>query len=1035
MSYIGENVAVADFSKQTFPADSLEKVFTLSSSVANSSCLIVSVGGVIQEPDVAYTASGTTLTFSVAPTTGNDVYVIYIGKELPKTTHGDNTITNALIPDGSITSDKIQSLVPSKLTGALPAIDGSALTGIAVNTDSLEDNIALLGFKLAANNALAKYNLVDRTIDEYQDATGIDAYNGTAATSGLTDVGNTEHTVTNTGSVAISTSIKKVGTASIEFTRANSSTLGVAAHSDFVFGTADFTIEAWIYVSNLGVRNYIMGNRSVQTDTVWTLVTKNDGKLWWSHYSENLMDSGTTLTVNTWHHVAITSLSRAMTMWLDGVAVDTYTNTRTYSTSAQLMIGLDGDGGQGSSNYFGGNLDEVRISNVARYTSGFTPSTSAFTSDANTKLLLNGEVIAAVPNTGSSSSITAGGTGTGKYYQGESLQAGTLDSTTDVLLHFDEATFVDSSTHSRTVSNSVGSRSATKSKFGGYSLRTTTSPVTGLTVTHTTTKTLCDAFTIDYWFNFDAIVNNQYFYWGTTDLHWGMRFGMSGDNKMQWYLGPGTGDWTISAQSPGTQNGILGTKTDWVAGQWYHHAQVYDGTSYKMYVDGVQDGDALVTSNKISNGVGTGITQSYVGRNSVGSFNGYFDEFRISSGARWTSDFTPPTTAYPEDILTAGADMNLISTSTTASTAPTKGDITVLIEDNLGTATINTDIKGYVSRDGGTGWDQGTLIHEGTWGTNKKVLSFHDQTFSNSASGTDMKYKIETANQSYTVSDTSSTNSYTGANQTFTVPAGITSITFTGWGAGGGGGAPGGIGGGGGFISGNVTVTPGEVLDVKVGGGGQNSGQNNGYDHGGGGGGTGIYRGATVLAIAGAGGGGSGHGAGKATGGSGGGTTGGTAQVNSGGAALGGTQSAGGQGTSGGANTYGSLNQGGSVMDVAGGDGAGGYNGGGKGDNDAGSWTFNSGGGGGGYYGGSSGGESSSSTGPGAGGSSLTAGTNTQAPAYTGAAANNTHANYVAGVGVGGAAMAHGGNGLAIITYSEVSGKQTRIHATSLAWS
>ena len=174
MSYIGENVAVADFSKQTFTANSSTTVFTLSSSVANSSCLIASVGGVIQEPDVAYTASGTTLTFSVAPTTGNDVYVIYIGKELPKTTHGNNTITNALIPDGIITSDKIQSLVPSKLTGALPAIDGSALTGVGVNTDSLEDNIAMLGFKLAANNALAKYNLVDRTIDEYQDATGID---------------------------------------------------------------------------------------------------------------------------------------------------------------------------------------------------------------------------------------------------------------------------------------------------------------------------------------------------------------------------------------------------------------------------------------------------------------------------------------------------------------------------------------------------------------------------------------------------------------------------------------------------------------------------------------------------------------------------------------------------------------------------------------------------------------------------------------------------------------------------------------------
>ena len=92
--------------------------------------------------------------------------------------------------------------------------------------------------------------------------------------------------------------------------------------------------------------------------------------------------------------------------------------------------------------------------------------------------------------------------------------------------------------------------------------------------------------------------------------------------------------------------------------------------------------------------------------------------------------------------------MSLQSTSTTASTVPTKGDITILIEDATGTAVLNTDIKAYVSRDGGTGWDQGTLTHEGTWGTNKKVISFHDTTFSNSASGTDMRYKITTHNQS-----------------------------------------------------------------------------------------------------------------------------------------------------------------------------------------------------------------------------------------------------------------------------------------------
>jgi len=44
--------------------------------------LIVSVGGVIQEPDTAYTVSGTQLTFTAAPDAGSNVYVVFLGKEL-----------------------------------------------------------------------------------------------------------------------------------------------------------------------------------------------------------------------------------------------------------------------------------------------------------------------------------------------------------------------------------------------------------------------------------------------------------------------------------------------------------------------------------------------------------------------------------------------------------------------------------------------------------------------------------------------------------------------------------------------------------------------------------------------------------------------------------------------------------------------------------------------------------------------------------------------------------------------------------------
>ena len=92
------------------------------------------------------------------------------------------------------------------------------------------------------------------------------------------------------------------------------------------------------------------------------------------------------------------------------------------------------------------------------------------------------------------------------------------------------------------------------------------------------------------------------------------------------------------------------------------------------------------------------------------------------------------------------AGLTLQSTDTTASTAnPDYADMICLIEDAEGTATLNTDIKGYISEDSGVTFTQGTLVDEGTWGTNKKIYAFHDATVT---SGTDMRYKITTHNQS-----------------------------------------------------------------------------------------------------------------------------------------------------------------------------------------------------------------------------------------------------------------------------------------------
>ena len=91
-------------------------------------------------------------------------------------------------------------------------------------------------------------------------------------------------------------------------------------------------------------------------------------------------------------------------------------------------------------------------------------------------------------------------------------------------------------------------------------------------------------------------------------------------------------------------------------------------------------------------------------------------------------------------------DMTLVSTSTTAQAEATKGDLVMTYTDAKGTAVINTDIKGYVSRDDGTTYTQGTLTSEGTT-SGHEIITFHDLDISGQPSGTSMRYKIETLNQ------------------------------------------------------------------------------------------------------------------------------------------------------------------------------------------------------------------------------------------------------------------------------------------------
>lgn len=93
-------------------------------------------------------------------------------------------------------------------------------------------------------------------------------------------------------------------------------------------------------------------------------------------------------------------------------------------------------------------------------------------------------------------------------------------------------------------------------------------------------------------------------------------------------------------------------------------------------------------------------------------------------------------------------DMALVGVTTTATSVPTKSSLIITITEVTGTTTLNTDIKGYVSRDGGATYTQGTLQSFGaTLPSNQVMLGFENLDISSQPSGSSMKYKITTHNQ------------------------------------------------------------------------------------------------------------------------------------------------------------------------------------------------------------------------------------------------------------------------------------------------
>jgi len=102
-------------------------------SAGTPSQLLVSLGGVIQQPTTDYTVSTNSLTFVTAPASGLSFFAILMGDALSVGTPADGTVSTAKLADAAVTTAKLASGLTVDLTSgsaAAPSLTFDANTGL-----------------------------------------------------------------------------------------------------------------------------------------------------------------------------------------------------------------------------------------------------------------------------------------------------------------------------------------------------------------------------------------------------------------------------------------------------------------------------------------------------------------------------------------------------------------------------------------------------------------------------------------------------------------------------------------------------------------------------------------------------------------------------------------------------------------------------------------------------------------------------------------------------------------------------------------
>ena len=159
--------------------------------------------------------------------------------------------------------------------------------------------------------------------------------------------------------------------------------LTIASTSDFAFGTGDFTIEMFVYHTDLTGQQTYFGDTYGATAGIYTYKTSNN-EISLYDTAQRSVSSNNVIKLNTWHHVAWTRENGVLRAFLDGVKVDEDTYTGDF-TITQYYIG---DTASTSSGEMFGYISNLRVlKGTALYTSDFTVPTHALEVIGDTVLL------------------------------------------------------------------------------------------------------------------------------------------------------------------------------------------------------------------------------------------------------------------------------------------------------------------------------------------------------------------------------------------------------------------------------------------------------------------------------------------------------------------------------------------------------------------------------------------------------------------------------------------------------------------------